>query len=387
VGNAVKFTDRGEIVVRATVAERHPDRILLAVEVIDSGIGIPPEKHAMMFEAFSQANEAITRNFGGTGLGLAICAQLVDLMGGRIAVESALGQGSRFHFTVPLPIDDLVIEKEPDLGLAGMRVLVVEDHPRQRAVLRAMMESWRFEVTEATGTDVREVARTAREGGAPFGMVLLDGNLPGQDSVELAIELRAEHPALALVLLPASGQTIDPRRERQLGTYGHVAKPVLASTLLETVQALLSGGVINRPDRTTAITAAVGRSRRILVAEDNPVNRKLIIHILEKMGHQAVAVGDGRKALAALAGGGFDLVLMDVQMPEMDGLEASRRITQRWPAHERPRIVAMTANAMQGDRQACLAAGMDDYITKPIRVDQLVASLLKTRARTEEETR
>jgi two-component system sensor histidine kinase/response regulator len=253
---------------------------------------------------------------------------------------------------------------------------VVEDHPRQRAVLRAMMESWRFAVTEATGTDVREVTRAAREGGAPFGMVLLDGNLPGQDSVELAIELRAEHPALALVLLPASGQTIDPRREGRLGTYGHVAKPVLASTLLETVQALLSGGVITRPDRTTAVTAAVGRSLRILVAEDNPVNRKLILRILEKMGHQPMAVEDGRKALAALAGGGFDLVLMDVQMPGMDGFEATRvlRASEAGGGRRLP-VIALTAQAMKGDRELCLAAGMDGYVAKPIDRQELFTAI------------
>jgi two-component system sensor histidine kinase/response regulator len=376
-GNAVKFTDRGEIVVHVSVVGRREGEVDLQIDITDTGIGIPPEKQAAIFEAFSQANEATTRTFGGTGLGLAICAQLIDLMRGKMWVESELGKGSRFSFSVPLPIDQTIDAKRADPSLRSLRVLVVDNHHRQRAVLRAMLESWRFEAVEAMGADALVMARAARDEGRPFQVALLDGELPDVNTLELGGQLRQLSPTTSLVLVASAGQVVDARREALLGTLGHISKPVLASTLLETIQAVVSGGAAMVMGHNTGFHAPLlGRFLKILVAEDNPVNRKVVTRMLGKMGHQVTAVEDGRQALAAAAAGDFDLALMDVQMPQMDGFEATR-VLRASEAHggRRLPVIALTAQAMQGDRELCLAAGMDGYVTKPIAREELIAAM------------
>ena len=382
VSNAVKFTEHGEIVVRLVAAEETPDEVLLHFSVADTGIGIAPHLQHAVFGAFAQADGSTTRRYGGTGLGLAISTQLVGLMGGKLWLDSEFGRGSTFHFTARFGIaasSGAAPDAIDPLALRGVRVLVVDDNGTNRRILQDMLTYWSMEPTVATaGRAALDELRDAAAVGAPHQLVLLDCMMPEMDGFEVAARVRRA-PGIAatpLVMLTSSGQLGDIARCREVGIDGYLTKPIIQSELLTamlralgTRQDVVALGENDAP-------AAGGRPLNILLAEDNLVNQKLARRLLERAGHHIAIADDGAQAVAMLAEGMFDVVLMDVQMPTMNGFDATAAIRQR----ERERgghvpIVAMTAHAMKGDRERCLAAGMDDYVTKPIDAAGLRAAL------------
>ena len=382
LGNAVKFTEAGEVVLTVSAAG---DELHFAVR--DTGIGLSEEGKARMFHSFSQADASTTRKYGGTGLGLAISKRLAELMGGAMSVESAgLGLGATFRFSIRAPATALPEGARRDLlglqpALLGKRMLVVDDIAINRRILALQAAKWGMQVHDEASPE-QALVTLARE---PYDLAIIDMHIPTLDGQMLAQRIRDAGHTLPLVLFTSLG-----RREGHDGLFAAtLAKPLRQSQLFDTLVTLLAGGTAPKPAPAQArphIDAgmAQGHPLRILLAEDNAVNQKLALRLLSQMGYRADLASNGVEAIECIERQTYDLVLMDVQMPEMDGLEASRSITARWPADTRPRIVAMTANAMQGDREACLAAGMDDYITKPIRVEQLVGALKLTQARKEE---
>jgi signal transduction histidine kinase/CheY-like chemotaxis protein len=389
LANAVKFTDAGEVVL--TVSSRPvAARAELTFAVRDTGIGLSAESMGRLFESFSQADSSTTRRYGGTGLGLAISRRLAELMGGAMRVESSgPGQGSTFSFSIVAPVvASPQAHRLPLLGrqpaLAGKRMLVVDDNATNRRVLTLQAAKWGM-LPRDTASPV-EALRWVGEG-PEFDLAVLDMHMPEIDGLALAAEMHRLRPALPLVLFSSLGRREAGDAEGLFNAY--LGKPLRQSHLFDTLIGLLGDDatVPATPLRGPAAALDPGLAARhplrILLAEDNVVNQKLALRLLQQMGYRADLASNGLEAIESLARQPYDLVLMDVQMPEMDGLEAARRITRRWPAEARPRIVAMTANAMQGDREACLAAGMDDYVTKPIRVDELVAALTRTEPRRE----
>jgi two-component system, sensor histidine kinase and response regulator len=390
VGNAIKFTETGEVVVRAQLRNHTSDGCLLHFEVADTGIGVPPEKQRLIFDPFSQADGSTTRRFGGTGLGLTISSRLVTLMGGRIAIDSEVGRGSTFHFDAHFAragsgAAEAASSTSPKLR--GLRVLVVDDNATNRRVLTGMLRMWG---AKPSGTDggpaaILELRRAAAAGEA-YPLLLTDAMMPDMDGFMLVEELRKE-PSLApqtIMMLTSADRQTDAARCRRLGMAAYLVKPVKADELQIAILAAMSG--ISRDKRSgpsrlgTLTTASGGPSAklRILLAEDNPVNQRVALHILQKAEHSVLAVGNGREALEALARENFDVVLMDVQMPEMDGFEATDAIrTQEKITGGHLPIIAMTAHAMKGDRDRCLEGGMDDYVSKPVRADDLLRVLQK----------
>jgi PAS domain S-box-containing protein len=378
VGNAIKFTERGEVVVRVEAEQTEGNDVRLRFTVRDTGIGIPPDKRLVIFEAFAQADSSTTRHYGGTGLGLAIAAQIVELMGGRIWVESEMGKGSTFHFTAafqqateaaPKTVSDLA-------SLQGLRVLIVDDNDTNRRILEEMLASWRMQPASASsGTAALTALEQAGQTGEPFALVLLDAMMPGMDGFELAerIRGRADLAGATLMMLSSAGQGRDAARCREIGVAAYLTKPVQHSTLLDAIMTCL--GVESAAGGQAALAAPaphVDRRLTILLAEDNAVNQRVALRFIEKWGHDVVIVNNGKEALAAIKERPFDLVLMDVQMPEMGGFEATRAIRAR-EKHTGGRlpIVAMTAHAMKGDRERCLEAGMDAYVSKPVEAEEL----------------
>jgi CheY-like chemotaxis protein len=351
--------------------------------VRDTGIGLSDAGKSRLFQKFSQADSGTTRKYGGTGLGLAISKLLAELMGGTMWVESAgLGHGSSFHFTIACRPGVLregsrreYIGEQP--ALKGRRILVVDDNATNRRILALQTAKWGMAVQDSEAPE-RALALLERE---RFDLAIVDMHMPGMDGLELARRLREHGHRLPLVLFSSLGR-------RELGAEAEglfsatLAKPLRQSQLHDTLVTLLAQQpVARRADAARPRLDAQMAARhplRILLAEDNLVNQKLALRLLQQMGYRADVAGNGIEAIECVGRQPYDLVLMDVQMPEMDGLEASRRIASKWQPDERPRIVAMTANAMQGDREQCLAAGMNDYITKPIRVEALVEALLGT---------
>ena len=395
VGNAIKFTDSGDVTI-AVDAERDAlangetgaasagGDITLHVVVRDSGIGIPEAKRADIFEAFTQADGSTTRRYGGTGLGLAIARRLVGLMGGRVWVESEVGRGSAFHFTVQLGLADGPIATTPPnagMTLRSLRVLAVDDHETNRRLLETVLAAWGAHSTVVdSGPAALEALHRAAEAGVPFRLVLLDGHMPGMDGFTVAERIRQSSAltGVTIMLLTSDRQTGDAARCRALDITRMLTKPVTPSELLDAVLLTLGDESLGVPDTAPSIVPA-GRSYRVLVAEDNVVNQRLVVRFLEKLGHRAVLAASGGEALAALDEGAFDAVLMDVQMPEMDGFAATAHIREREASGglRRVPIVALTAHAMKGDRERCLAAGMDDYLTKPIGIEALSATLTR----------
>jgi signal transduction histidine kinase/CheY-like chemotaxis protein len=389
LANAVKFTEAGEVVLTVSAGAVTDGAVELTFAVRDTGIGLTPEGMGRIFQSFSQADSSTTRKYGGTGLGLAISRRLAELMGGRMWAESdGPGRGSTFLFTVRAPLADLPSVRQRDFvgvqpELTGRRVLVVDDNATNRRVLSLQTAKWGMEVRE---TESPTAALRGLEAGETFDLAILDMHMPEMDGIELARKVRQQRPGLPLVLFSSLGRREAGDSEGLFSAY--LAKPVRQSQLFDTLVNLLAHSAAPRgaPAPATAkpkIDSDMGARHplRILVAEDNVVNQKLALRILQQMGYRADLASNGIEAVESVERQTYDVVLMDVQMPEMDGLEASRRITAKWPADARPRIVAMTANAMQGDREMCLAAGMDDYITKPIRVEQLVEALNHVTAR------
>ncbi len=384
VGNAIKFTEHGEVVLDADVELVDDDDVWIHFSVRDTGIGVPLEKREQIFAPFTQADTSTTRRFGGSGLGLAIATQLVEMMGGRLAVESEVGRGSTFSFTARFERErHEPARAAPPAGrvdLAGLSVLVVDDNTTNRRILTEMLTNWRMRpVATSGGAEALQKMKEAHAAGQPFGLLLSDGQMPEMDGFMLAEAVKRD-PALRavpMIILTSAGRPEDGARSRRLGIAAFLTKPVKQSELLDAMAIAIAG--IPSDAGTAGATGAAAhkpaRSLRILLAEDNPVNQHVAKRILEKRGHRVTVVGNGREAVAALApeaAGRFDVVLMDVQMPEMDGLDATVAIRAREKGTAtRVPIVAMTAHAMEGDRERCLQAGMDGYVTKPVEADRL----------------
>jgi signal transduction histidine kinase/CheY-like chemotaxis protein len=383
IGNAIKFTDRGEVALKVGVESEDGSFCLLHFSVSDTGVGIPPEKHKLIFDPFSQADSSTTRKYGGTGLGLTISARLVTMMGGKIWVESEVGRGTQFHFTLGLQTSEMQIKTaaiaSPEV-LRGAAVLIVDDNSTNRRILEGMLKRWQMKPTAVEGGEAA-VARlaAASQAGTPYRLVLTDMHMPNMDGFELIESIR-NSPGLStatIMMLTSAGHRGDAARCQQLGVSAYLLKPIRQAELREAIARVL--GARNGSDQTLLITRYSlqdardpSASLRVLLAEDNPVNQMLAARLLEKRGHQVVVVANGRQALAALEKEKFDLVLMDMQMPEMDGFEATLAIREKEKGGGmRQPVVALTAHAMKGDRERCLAAGMDGYLSKPIRPQEL----------------
>jgi PAS domain S-box-containing protein len=383
VGNAIKFTDKGEVVVDVKVESRTAEAIVLHFAVSDTGIGIAPDKQRLVFEAFTQADSSAARRFEGTGLGLAISSQLVALMGGRIWVESEVGKGSIFHFTTRfgLRLDEVTsVPAEDHMNVHGLPVLVVDDNATNRRILEEMLTNWGMKptVVESGRAALAEMERRAGAG-EPFALVLLDAMMPEMDGYALAGRIQG-HPELAratVMMLSSAGQPAGAARREELGIAAYLTKPIKQSELLNAILNIMDRAAgAGRAPAILPMPADLPECRRplhILLAEDNTVNQRLAVRILEKRGHAVTVAGNGREVLAALERAPFDVVLMDVQMPELDGFEATGLLrAQEESTGEHMPIVAMTAHAMKGDRERCLEAGMDDYVSKPLQAKELI---------------
>ncbi len=387
LANAVKFTEAGEVVVSVAAKPATAAAVELTFTVRDTGIGLTEEGMSRLFQSFSQADSSTTRKYGGTGLGLAISKRLAELMGGTMWVESAgPGKGSAFHFTIRAPLAESPQPKRRDFigrqpALAGKRVLAVDDNATNRKVLALQAAKWGM-----VPRDTSSPAEALRwlDAGEEFDLAIVDMHMPEMDGLALARAIHALRPELPLVLFSSLGRREAGDTDDLFSAY--LAKPLRQSQLFDTLVGLLAHDEAPIPHAAPAKPSmdagmAARHPLRILLAEDNVVNQKLALRLLQQMGYRADLASNGIEAIECVQRQAYDVVLMDVQMPEMDGLEAARRITARWKPDDRPRIVAMTANAMQGDREECLAAGMDDYLTKPIRVERLVEALNMVSAR------
>jgi PAS domain S-box-containing protein len=387
LSNAIKFTHAGEVVLRVQCLPEEQkstkDSVMLHCSVSDTGIGIPADKHRQIFEAFTQADGSTTRKYGGTGLGLSISSQLVALMGGRLWVDSVPGKGSTFHFTVEVGLQPKIEQDASQLEpqtLRDLRVLVVDDNATTRRILQEILASWHMQPTIVPdGPSALKTMEEARQAGHSFPLALLDGKMPQMDGFALAsrIKARPEFSATKLILLTSAGQRGDAARCREIGMTGYLIKPVLQSDLMD---ALLTALAVPQSEGQPAPVLVTRHSVReqpparssvslsILLAEDHPVNQALATRLLQKWGHQVKVVGNGREALAALAAESFDLLLTDIQMPEMDGLALAGAIrTQEQTTGRHLPIIVMTAHALKGDRERCLESGMDAYIAKPLQ--------------------
>jgi len=383
VGNAIKFTDQGEVVLDVSLQAESNGQVELHFAVSDTGIGIPEEKRVAIFGAFEQADTTMTRRFGGTGLGLAIASRLSELMGGRIWVESEVGHGSAFHFTARFArAEELPAPPTPasPAVLFGTSVLVVDDNATNRRILEAMLSHWGMKPTAVPGArQALETLREAHRAGKPFGLVLADASMPEIDGFTLAQEIKQD-PGLGSTLIMMLSSMDHPgnvARCEHLGIASYLLKPIKQSELFDAI--LLALGVAAAdagPEPPPAERPPPGRPLRILLAEDSLVNQKVAVGVLQRAGHTVVVANNGREALAAAETGEYDLIFMDVQMPEMDGLEATAAIRARQKqTGRRVPIIAMTAHALQGDRQRCLEAGMDQYLAKPIRAAQMLGMI------------
>jgi PAS domain S-box-containing protein len=379
LSNAVKFTELGEVVVDLDAEPGQAGSYRLRLTVRDTGIGIPPDRMDHLFESFSQVDASTTRRYGGTGLGLAISKRLVELMGGRLWAESEEGKGSAFHIEFTAAEAE-ALGRVPFDGtqphLAGKRLLVVDDNATNREIISRQAQSWGM---DAVAAETPSAALALLEAGEHFDVAVLDLVMPEMDGQELAREIRQRLSARELPLLLVTSLGRLPQAREAEDFAAQLAKPLKASQLYDALMRVFVGRDGERQTQREADGAADVSPLRILLAEDSAVNQKVALALLGKLGYRADVVGNGLEALTALEREQYDVVLMDVQMPELDGLDTTRRICERWPAGERPRIVAMTANAMQEDRDACLAAGMDDYVAKPIRPEALAEALRQVR--------
>jgi signal transduction histidine kinase/DNA-binding response OmpR family regulator len=383
LSNAIKFTDRGEVVLRVERLRQTPKEIELHFRVTDTGIGVPPEKQQAIFEAFTQADSSTTRKYGGTGLGLTISAELVRLMGGRIWLESAPGQGSTFHFTArfaPPRGSQVQLRFYNTERLRGKRVLVVDDNTTNGRILTDTLSGWQMRPTAVTdGPAALAALKDAVDQGDPFALVLLDVCMPEMDGFMLAERIRAlaAFRRLPLVVLSSAGHCLTGDRREDYGVDDYLIKPVRQADLFQTVTAVLTRTPPvpqERPAPKPPSPAAAGL--RILLAEDNAVNQRLACRLLEKRGHRVTVAANGREAVEAVRRDVFDLVFMDVQMPVMGGFEATAVIrAAEGQTGKRLPVIAMTAHALTGDRERCLEAGMDEYITKPLNAKELYALL------------
>jgi two-component system, sensor histidine kinase and response regulator len=384
ISNAVKFTAHGEVILRVELTARDGDRVVVHFSVSDTGIGIPLDKRETIFESFTQADASTTRQFGGTGLGLAIASQLVELMGGRIWVESQPGLGSTFHFTAPFkerPAPPAAAPARDLADLRGVSTLIVDDNATNRRILEEMLTRWGMRPTLVDGgAAALRALEQAHAAGQPFTLVLLDYQMPDMDGFEVASQIK-HHPELGattIMMLSSVGQRGDGQRCRELGVAAYLTKPVRQSVLLEAVATVLAApGRATPPTLVTRHSIREAQRRlRVLLAEDNAINQLVAVKMLERFGHSVLVAENGREALAALAAGPFDVILMDVQMPGMDGLEAAAEIRRNEIGTGRHvPIVALTAHAMQEDQDRCMRAGMDAYLAKPFSANGLLDTL------------
>jgi len=384
LSNAIKFTEGGEVELSASGGEIRPERAgqpsrwRFTIRVRDTGIGIPPDRMSRLFQSFSQADASISRRYGGTGLGLAISRRLAELMNGSIVATSdgVAGRGSIFELTfeADAATDDVATAPVRLVDLAERHILIVDDNATNRRILRTLVERWGMTARDTSSP--REALRWVA-GGERFDLLIADLHMPELDGIALATALRASEAGAQTPVIVLSSIGVHDRESDAVAA--SLVKPVKPSALHDAIATVLAGQATAVPMRPTGagIDHDLGARHplRILLAEDNAVNQKLALRLLERMGYRADVAENGLAAISAVEGSTYDVILMDVQMPELDGLEATRRIRRRWPG-DRPRIVAMTANAMDGDREACLAAGMDDYIAKPIAPEALQASLM-----------
>jgi signal transduction histidine kinase/CheY-like chemotaxis protein len=390
VGNAIKFTSDGEVSLKVAVTSEEGTTRTLHFTISDTGIGIPPDKLRLIFDPFSQADSSTTRKYGGTGLGLTISARLVAMMGGKMWVESTPGQGSHFHFTVSLQASE---SKEAGTETAvsleimrGVRTLIVDDNRTNRRILSGMLQRWAMRpVAVASGEQALDELAAGKQRGEPYPLILTDMHMPRMDGFDFAERIRKspQLSATVIMMLTSAGHRGDDERCKALGISAYLMKPVRLSELRQAIARALGGrpqdGKIPLITRFSLRDAREpGETLQVLVAEDNPVNQRLAVRLLEKRGHRVALAGNGREAVEAHARQRFDLILMDVQMPEMDGLEATMSIRRAETSSDHHQlIIALTAHAMKGDEERCLAAGMDGYLTKPIRPQELDDVLMK----------
>ncbi len=392
VGNAIKFTEQGEVVLDVDVEQASEDELVLHFRVTDTGIGISADQLHTIFEAFEQADTSTTRRYGGTGLGLAISSRLVELMQGRIWVESEVNRGSTFHFLARFAMSSRETEAcgstiYPPM-LNGLRVLIVDDNATNRRILVEILANWMMKPTAVSGvTDALAELRRMADAGTPYAMVLTDANMPDVDGFELARQIHENRVLCrSMVMMLTSGDRPgDIKRCGQLGVAAYLVKPIKQSELLDAILVAVGGqsSLTGSLEKSSSATRKASKPKSILLAEDSLINQKLAIGLLEKWGHRVTVANDGLEAVSLSGQNAFDLVLMDVQMPEMDGLDATRAIRRReeLTGVHLP-ILAMTAHAMKGDRERCLEAGMDDYLMKPIRAEQLFQALERIGAAT-----
>ncbi len=382
-GNAIKFTEAGEVVLEVALEAGGTADAVLHFTVTDTGIGIPDEKRTVIFEAFEQVDTSTTRKFGGTGLGLAICSTLVDLMGGRIWVESELGKGSAFHFTAHFGVTAALDTPPRDEShrLDGLTVVVVDDNATNRRILEEILKNWSLQVRSvSSGPAALETMQQMHRAHEPVALVLTDIHMPVMDGFMLAEQIR-NTPELAdtpIIALTSGSRTSDAQRCQQLNIASELLKPVKQSELLDAITTAVAVSTAHMRVTLPAVPAQQSSVRplHILLAEDGLANQKLAVGLLERWGHRVVVANDGREAVAMWESQAFDLVLMDVQMPEMDGYEATRIIRQREQAiGTHVPIIALTAHALKGDRETCLAAGMDGYVSKPVRSHELFEAI------------
>ncbi len=389
VGNAVKFTEKGEVVIRVAAVEETAGDVLVRFSVSDTGIGIPPERQQAIFERFVQADGSTTRRYGGTGLGLAISRQLVEMMGGEMGVESEAGRGSTFWFTARFekqPLPDAPPMVVP-VNLQGVHILAVDDNATNRTILTKMLSGFGCRPHAVSGgQEALDALRQAHENADPFELVLLDMQMPGMDGVSALREITRDPQVgdVPVVILTSMGRRGDAARLKELGAAGYLLKPVRQQQLFDALMAVIGARRAHAaPPRGTppalvtrhTISERKRRAARVLLAEDNAVNQKLALILLTRAGYPVDAVSTGREAVEAVRQGRYNLILMDVQMPEMDGFEAARQIRALEGAERHTPIIAMTAHAMKGDRERCLAAGMDDYISKPLNAEEFFETL------------
>ncbi|MBD0306461.1 MAG: response regulator, partial [Nitrospiraceae bacterium] len=401
IGNAWKFTEQGEVVVSVALQDHTPEQTSFLFDVRDTGIGIAPEAQAHIFEAFSQADGSTTRKYGGTGLGLTIVKQLVEMMGGTVGVRSAAEQGSVFWFTVSLlaPLAPAKSSPKHPAALRHVRALIVDDNATNRFILQKHLSSWGFTYTSAhSGPMALQILKESVEQNQRYDLVILDMQMPGMDGLMVARAIRAvpELHAVRLIMLTSSG-TGDAQAVREAGIAVSMTKPVRKAQLydcLTNVMGASTAPTAQTSERRMVHSGTTSSGARILLAEDNPVNQEVALGMLDALGHLVDVVGTGREAVNASVGTDYDLIFMDCQMPEMDGLSATRAIRAREaqalgtggkrdsrgtraddPCHIP--IIALTAHAMASDRELCLAAGMDDYLSKPFTQDQLSTMLTR----------
>jgi len=383
IGNAIKFTDHGEVALNVQVEAEDGKNRVIRFTVSDTGIGIPPEKQTLIFQPFAQADNSTTRKYGGTGLGLTISRRLVELMGGNLWVESEVGRGTQFHFTARLKTSEKPIEAgaiAPPETLRGVKVLIVDDNRTNRRILEGMLKRWDMKSTSVEdGEEALVLLSSAQNAGEPYALVLTDMHMPKMDGFGLVEQIkdRPELRAPTIMMLTSAGHRGDAERCRELGITAYLLKPIRQSELREAIARVLEAREQTGPiPLVTRYSLQDARDPqpvlRVLVAEDNPVNQRLAVRMLEKRGHRVTVAGNGRAALEALEKDTFDLVFMDVQMPVVDGFQATSTIREREKSIGGHQIViAVTAHAMKGDRDQCLAGGMDNYLSKPIRPQEL----------------